>query len=164
MKISVLLVSGFLPETTIGGGTVIVDVWVLSDCSRKYTFVDIASWEVGFPEVRSLIAVVQLELKRFCNLIVFVVASWGANLSLLWEVNDGHYAHQKSQGKDGALCASRCTQPQPRRVSGRNHMQGTSKVRKQSRTRTEKKLTWPQPNMKSCHTRTNRHWLAFFLI
>jgi len=75
MKISVLLVRGFLPETTIGGGAVIVDVGVLGNCSGKYTFVDIASWEVGFPEVRGLIAVVQLEFKRFCNLIVFIVTS-----------------------------------------------------------------------------------------
>lgn len=48
----------------------IKDLRVLVDDFGKDALVDVASREVSFAKIRSLVAVVQLQVKRFGNLVV----------------------------------------------------------------------------------------------
>lgn len=70
MQVAVKLVTGVFPKPAVRRRTMIKDLRVLVDDFGKDALVDVASREVSFAKIRSLVAVVQLQVKRFGNLVV----------------------------------------------------------------------------------------------
>lgn len=71
MKIAILLIGSLLSESAVRRAAVVVSVTQPLDDGRQKTLVNVSRWEVGVAEVRLLIVVVQIELVRLCQLIIW---------------------------------------------------------------------------------------------
>lgn len=73
MKIAVFLVRSGLSKSRVRTRPMIEYVGILFDNGRKCVFVDVSCGEIGLAEIRFLIIVIEGQLERFSDLIVFVI-------------------------------------------------------------------------------------------
>lgn len=72
MQVSIILVRRQLAISAIRRTAMIVDIGMLLYDGREHPFIDIARGEVGLAEIRLLIGVIQLEVRGFGELIVYM--------------------------------------------------------------------------------------------
>lgn len=73
MEISQRLVSGRLPLATVRRSPAIVCIAVLLNNRRQSALIDVSGWEVGLAEVGCLVGVVEVKVKRLCNLVICAI-------------------------------------------------------------------------------------------